>query len=498
VRTLLPGISVRDIAAEARDYFAAGDLRIFISAPETETIPPEKRFTDLVKESAKMKVDKPEAAGPAGELLDAAPIPGAISAESTDPETGAVLWTLENGAKVILRETKNRNNEIVLSAMARGGLTGVPEEDLVSARLAPEMTEASGLGPYSRPELIKKLADKQVSLSFWTSDAYRGFQGSGGSGDIKTLFEMLYLSFTRPRIDDEAAAVLLDQYRTVLDRRGDDPNTVFGDEITKTVTSGSIWYKPLEISDLGRADSGKALAFLRRALNPSDYTFVFVGNINTAEMRALAETYLASIPRGAAWNKWTDSGIVRPGKITNTVYKGREDRSTVYLGWYEDAPWSEESSITAQVLTEYLDIKMTEEIREKLRGVYSISVGISSSPAPRGERSMQVSFACDPHRVEELISACIDLLQRTASQPIDGDVFAKSVEALRKEWEASIQSNSYIARSYANSSVLLETPLSRLDKRPALFGTVRPAAIQELLRELLPGGPARIVLYPEY
>jgi zinc protease len=429
--------------------------------------------------------------------LSEAPERGKIVSESTDPETGAVLWTLENGAKVILRETKNRNNEIVFFAAARGGLTSVAGEDLVSANLAAEMAEASGLGPYSRPELIKKIADKQVSLSYWTSDTDRGFRGSSGSGDVKTLFEMLYLGFTQPRIDEEAAAVLLDQYRTVLDRRDDDPNTVFEDEITKTVTSGNKWYKPLEISDLGQADTGKARAFLRRTRNPSDYTFIFVGNINTAEMRGLAETYLASIPRGAEWNSWTDPGIVRPGKITKTVYKGKEEQSLVYLRWYEDAPWSEEASVTAQVLTEYLDIKMTEEIREKLRGVYSVSVSIGMYPAPRGERSMGIYFACDPHRVDELINACIELLQRTASQPIDSDVFAKSVEALRKEWEASIQSNSYIAQSYANSSVLLDTPLSRLDKRPALFGTVRPAAIQEILSGILPKGPARIILYPD-
>jgi zinc protease len=71
------------------------------------------------------------------------------------------------------------------------------------------------------------------------------------------------------------------------------------------------------------------------------------------------------------------------------------------------------------------------------------------------------------------------------------------VEALKKNWEASIQSNLYIAQSYANSSVLLDTPLSRLDKRPELYGAVRPQDIRALCGQLLSQGPVKVVLYPE-
>jgi zinc protease len=71
------------------------------------------------------------------------------------------------------------------------------------------------------------------------------------------------------------------------------------------------------------------------------------------------------------------------------------------------------------------------------------------------------------------------------------------VEALKKEWESSVQSNGYIAQSYANSAVLLDTPLSRLDQRPALYEKVTPRQIQEMCGRVLQNGPARIILYPE-
>jgi zinc protease len=177
----------------------------------------------------------------------------------------------------------------------------------------------------------------------------------------------------------------------------------------------------------------------------------------------------------------------------------------VYMAWFSKAPFTEELSVEAQVLSEYLDIKMTEEIREKLGGVYSISVNVPVSPVPQGELSMQVYFACDPKRVQELVSAVISLLNQTAGIAAGGtpgginrDTFNKAVEALKKEWETSMQSNAYIAQSYANSSVLLNLPLSRLNKRPRYFSAVTPADIQKICAQLVQGsGPAQVVLLPE-
>jgi zinc protease len=499
VRKLLPGISAGDISALVKDYFNTGDLKIIIIGPEAEKekLLDEARIRQLVKESSRLKIKPPESTEVGTELAGEPPQPGKITAESTDPETGALRWELSNGAKVILKETKNRNNEIVLYAMARGGVSSVSEEDIVSANLASELIQVSGLGPYSRPELLKKLADKQVSLSFGTSPYYRNFQGSATGKDLVNLFEMIYLYFTGPRIDPKAAGVMLDQYRTDLALRDENPETVFGDEITRTITGGSPWFKPLELADLARADTGKALAFIRRSLNPADYTFVFIGNLDMEALRRHAETWLASIPPGETWNTWQNLNITRPGKTERPVYKGKEEQSTVYMTWYDKMPYSEEASAAVSALTEYLEIRMTEEIREKLGGVYSISVSAAINPIPEGELNLSVYFACDPHRVRELTTAVTELISQTSSGAVHGDTFTKSVEALKKNWEASIQSNIYIARSYANSSALLNQPLSRLDKRPAYYSGVKPADIQKLCARLLPKGPATIIMYPE-
>ena len=169
------------------------------------------------------------------------------------------------------------------------------------------------------------------------------------------------------------------------------------------------------------------------------------------------------------------------------------------MGWFLNEKYDEARSAAAQVLTEYLDIILTEEIREKLGGVYSISAGasLSSLPPPDGELTMSSYFACDPRRAVELSDAVIRQLERIAGGDINAETFAKATEALKKSWEVSMQNNSYIARNYGSLAVTLDLPLSQLDTRPGLYASVTPAEIQDLCQRLLPTGPARIILYPE-
>jgi zinc protease len=498
VRKLLPGITLKEINKIVKDYFAEDDITVIITAPDAEkdTLPGRAEIQTIAANVRKARIAPPARASAQGELLANVPEPGVIVSETTDAETGALRWKLGNGAELILRETQNKNSELSFYAQARGGTLSVPPEMAVSALLASEMLNASGLGPHSRTDLTKILLDKQVSMSFWTQNYLRGFQGSAAVKDLKTLFEMIYLSFTQPRLDPEAVKVLLDQRRSSMAFQENDPNVVFRREITRT-TYGNPRFHPLELADLDKAKMDEALAFIHACLNPADYTFVFTGNLDLPRLQSLVETYLASIPPAPSFSAWADIDPRRPADTDRKVFKGKEERSAVYMAWFTPGVYSEEKSAAVSVLSDYLEIQLSEEIREALGGVYSISSWVSITPIPGGELSGGVFFYCDPKRAEELGAAVKEEFSKIARGGIDREVLAKAVEALIRSQEESVQSNLYIAQSYANSAVIYRSPLSRLDKRPDLYRAVKPADIQQAAAELLKGGFVRLILYPE-
>jgi len=500
VNIMLPGIGLKEIQAEAKKYFSYNDCIVFLIAPAAEAaaLPSKERIKAIFTETEKAAIKPRKDEALKAELLDTVPHKGSVTSEITDKETGAVTLTLSNGAKVILKETKNKNNEIVLYAMAKGGTVNASDSEYISADLASEMLAASGLGPYSRIELVNRLAGKQVSNSFWASSYYRGFQGSSTSKDIKTLFEMIYMFFTKIKLDDRAVAAMIEQYKTNLAHEEDDPDNYFSRELRKILNNNHPRFKPLELADLSKISTEQAFSFINRCINPADYTFVFTGNIKLNEMKDLAALYIASIPNAPSMNTWVDPRITRPSDIERKLYKGKEDRCTVYLEWFapSQAAFDESKNQTAAILSEYLDIFLTDEIREKLSGVYSISAGASVSTIPKGEAALYIYFQCNPARVNELIKAVHERITEFSTKPLNQDTFNKSKEAVLKEHENSIQRNRHIAQSFANSSVLYNTPLNRLNTRPAVIRAVRPENVQALCREITASGPVQVVMYP--
>jgi zinc protease len=495
---LLPGITLKEINAAVKAYFADDDLTVIISAPDAEaaSLPGNAEIKALSDEMKRATVAAPVTASRADALLSVVPAPGSIVSETTDSDTGAIRMTLSNGAELILKDTRNRNSEVSLYAQARGGTMSVSPEDDVSASLAADMLRVSGIGALTQPELTRFLMDKQASLSFWTQNYLRGFSGGAAVKDLQTLFEMIYLSFTQPRMDAEAIEALLDQYASMLMFQENDPNSVFSKEITRTVY-GNPRFHSLELEDLAKVDLDAAMDFVRACLNPADYVFVIVGNIDLPLIRSLAQTYIASIPRGNAFDQWANIDPQRPQDTTREIRKGMEERSTVYLTWFSPQTYTEEKSAAMSVLTEYLDIQLIDEIREKLNGVYGVSAGVSITPMPRGELVGEAYFVCDPVRVPELTTAVKEEFLKVSRGEISADVLTKAIEALIQSQEESIQRNSYIANSYANSAVIFRGPLSRLDNRPAMYRAVSVADLQRAAADLVGGSFVQMILYPE-
>ena len=184
---LLGGVGKADIDSFARSLFADEDLTVMVAAPESQktSLPSADQVKTLVRAAAAEKLDPAPAAAaaPAGEgLLSERPQPGKVVKETYDRERDIRVWDLSNGARVILKPTKNKNDEIVLTALARGGKSSVADADAVSAAFASGMSERSGVGRFPLPELVKRLTGKQVELSYSAGDYTRGFRALRGDG----------------------------------------------------------------------------------------------------------------------------------------------------------------------------------------------------------------------------------------------------------------------------------------------------------------------------
>ena len=83
------------------------------------------------------------------------PKPGKIKKTVENKQLGYKQLTLSNGAKVVLKKTDFKDNEILFAAGAKVGYSALEKSDYPSIMLMTEAWGTSGLGDFSSTELEK-------------------------------------------------------------------------------------------------------------------------------------------------------------------------------------------------------------------------------------------------------------------------------------------------------------------------------------------------------
>jgi zinc protease len=68
-----------------------------------------------------------------GPLVERAPTPGRVTATATHPALGLTEWTLSNGARVVLKPTTFKEDEILFGAFSPGGTSLADDAGIVPA-----------------------------------------------------------------------------------------------------------------------------------------------------------------------------------------------------------------------------------------------------------------------------------------------------------------------------------------------------------------------------
>ena len=354
-------------------------------------------------------------------LLATIPTPGSITTEEQIESIDAQRWTLSNGITVIAKQTDFRDDEVEFRAFSPGGHSLVADEDHVSAIYAAQLIGGSGVGPHDNVALEKLLAGKRVSVSPYIQELFEGFSGSASPEDMETMFQLITLYATEPRLDQAFFARYEARLRSVAEFNAAEPDAVLFDKANTVLSQEHFRARRLTVELLEELNLERAEAvYADRFADLSDATFVFVGAFNWDALRSLTETYLASLPTTGRAEEWVDHDIDPPMGIEDHVVRsGIEPRSNTVLVFTGDMEWSRQEVLTLDVAGEMLGIRLRERVREELGGTYSIGVNAGGSSLPDAEYLVSVIFGSDPARVEDLfqeVMAEVDWLREGGEQ----------------------------------------------------------------------------------
>ncbi len=442
----LPAVSLADVNSLIDQWIRPTDRSVVITAPakEAKVLPVQSVIlAELNRVPVKLKkyTDKIIA----GTLLPVEPVAGSIVTEKNYTEIGTKEWTLSNGARVVLKPTDFKNDDIQFSAISWGGTSVYPDSDYVNAINASSIVSVGGMGNLDMQSLQKALAGKNCYVAPGITHYMQGLNGSSTPKDLPTAMQLLHGYFVAPRKDTAMFSVVQEQIKVQLANKENDPGSVFGDSVSYIMGNYHFRRKPFDMGDLKKMNLDRSMAIFKdRFRNAGQFLFTFVGNFNTDSIKPLVEKYIASLPGTTSRETWKDVGIRYPsGNISKVIRKGKENKASVRLYFTGAAVYGEMDELQLGQLCKAMAIKLRETLREDAGGVYGVGVngGLTREPVP--SYSIAIQFGCAPENVEKLTGIVMDEIRNTKANGVAAVNIEKTVAEQTRALENEVKENSY-------------------------------------------------------
>lgn len=447
MKKVLPGITVEEINAKAKEWIVDKNKTIIVSGPSEDA----KHLTEAEALAIIEKVKKAEIEPYVDEAAAASLISEDLKGSKIIfskklKEFDAVEWKLGNRVKVVYRHADHEKDAVSLTAFSKGGSSLFGNEYVPSIMMANTFINAYGVGEFDAIGLQKMLTGKEVQLSPTLNDLTEGFSGTSTPKDLETMLQMVYLYFEQPRFDQGAHEALKGRYQAYMSNLANDPNKIMQDTMSLILSN----YNPrtrlmnAELFDEVKMELIEEM-YKDRFQDASDFTFFIVGNVDEKTLKPLVEKYLGSLTDIKREETWKDNEVNAPeGRTEKEIALSLSTpKSNVNVVIKNEMEYTQKNRLALAVLKSVLDLRYTETIREEEGGTYGVGVRAQTSHYPTSEATLSMYFDCDPDKANHLKSLLYKEIQKIVKEGPTAVDLDKSVKNMLKTREQSKLHNSY-------------------------------------------------------
>ncbi|MBS1746057.1 MAG: insulinase family protein [Bacteroidetes bacterium] len=500
---LLPTIKLDEVNALIDPLKKDPHIFVSLTGPSTSnfTMPGNEQLLQNTYAAMKAPVTPYTEKAVASALITKKPAAGTIKSETKNELLGTTEITFANGAKVILKPTDFKNDEILLTSFHKGGTSLYGAADKFNVNYAATIVQQMGIGNFSPTDLTKFLAGKNVGVAPRISGLSAGLSGSSSKKDFETMLQLIYLYATSPRKDEALFNAWKEKQKSAVEYAMQDPQTTFIDSLYQVYFQHNA-LMPVVVprpSYFDNINLDRALEIYHEQLSDAnDFTFIFTGSFNVDSIKDLLATYIGGLPHTNKTANFADNGV-RPvnGDINLDVHKGTEEKSLILKFYTGEVKYDPQLALEAKALTEILNIKIVDDLREKLGAIYGGGIYGGLNKLPYNNFAFVMQLPCGPKNVDTLLkSADIEI----ANIKNDGPE-ASDLEKVKKTWleqyKVQLKENSFWSSKLQGIYFENDDP-QRIFDYDKNVNAITTDDIKKVANELLTGENVLTgVLYPE-
>ena len=490
INKIMPRLPLEQLNKGMQELIADSNVVISISGPKKEGLnyPTKEEVVAIFTAAKTASLTAYQDKVSNEPLVAKQPKAGSVKKVEQNKTFDATVWTLSNGARVIIKKTDFKEDQVLMKAVSLGGSSLLDNKEIANILSFNDVVETQGLGSYSKTDLPKVLAGKKVSISSSLGTITEAVNGSCSPKDLTSMMQLTYLSFTAPRADKDAFEGYLKKSKAMLENDESNPMVVFRDSLYKGMYGNHPRAQRLKVSMLSQINYDRIQQIYKeRFANAADFTFFFVGNVNADSLKPLVEKYIASLPAKGKKENFADVKMtVRPGVLKN--YFDRETqtaKATVYTVYSGNCTYNLENVLKMSMLDQILDIVYTEKVREDEGGSYGVGVNGSVTNYPKDKFRLLIGFDTNEAQKDKLLGivhAQLDTISQKGPSEIN---FNKVKEHMLKKQKENQIENSYwlgvLNQYYIDGNDFTTT-------YNAVLNSLTPAKIKEFAAMLLAQG----------
>lgn len=367
--------------------------------------------------------------------------------ESSD--LGVVVLTYANGVRVVLKSTDFKKDQVLVKVRFGGGLKSIgPKQNapiLISEQLG---VYEGGLNKLTTTEINDSLNGKVFGVNMGLDEDALTLQGSTTHTDFGTQMQVLMAFATDAAYRPDA----LDRLKTFLPdlftRINASPNGVFGIKSGQILHNGDARFGVPSLETLSATPNEAVKALIQGHFEHGPIEIVIVGDVTEAEARAEVEKTFATLPKRA------DKAISPKGADVVTfpegpqkhvfTHKGRADQGLAVITFKGPDFWSDRKRARVmQIMSSVLNLRLTDEVREKKALAYSPNAGANLSLDFKDYGYVTISAAVAPDKFNEFYATVDDIIMGLATTPISEDELLRARKPMLESYENGKKTNEY-------------------------------------------------------
>jgi zinc protease len=305
-----------------------------------------------------------------------------------------------------------------------------------------------GLKQISTQDMERVLNGKVWNAGLGVEDDAFSLSGRTRPEDLDTELQVLAAYATEGGWRQEAFTRIKTYYGTIHEQLESTPGGVMGRDLGGLMHVGDgRWTFPTR-QQIAGATLDQLKASVAAPLATDNIEVVMVGDITVDKaIAAVSQTFGAlpartdtPAPAGAA-------NVPFPAPSATPViraHKGRADQASLFMAWKTDDLFSNlQRARNTQILAQVMQLRLTDELREKQGATYSPSASATASVAFTGWGYLAVSVETPPDKIDGVIASIRQIAADLRDKPVTADELDRAKKPRIDQIEKARETNEY-------------------------------------------------------